>query len=128
MAVFSIQQRLTQLLYAHSKKLAPVWDKLGDAFASSPSVGIAKVDADANRELGQKLGLRSYPSLYWFNKGSKDPEPYTGGRDLDSLKKFVEEKIGKKSKPPPPSALLELNVGNFDKIALDPKKDAFVAL
>ena len=31
----------------------------------------------------------------WFPKGSTEPEDYNGGRDLDSLVKFGEEKSSK---------------------------------
>ena len=83
----------------HCKNLAPVYEELAQALAfAEDKVSIAKVDADAEKELGKRFGVRGYPTLKWFDGKSDEPEDYSGGRDLESLKKFVEEKIGVKAK------------------------------
>jgi len=73
----------------HCKKLAPIWDELGEAFKDQPDVVIAKFDATVNEADG--VEIRGYPTLKWFPKGNKEGESYEGERDLAGLKKFIED-------------------------------------
>ncbi|KXJ92949.1 thioredoxin-like protein [Microdochium bolleyi] len=82
----------------HCKTLAPVYEELAQSFANSKNVQIAKVDADAERSLGRKYGVQGFPTLKWFDGKSKEPQEYKGGRDLESLTKFVTENSGVKVK------------------------------
>ncbi|KAK3069488.1 hypothetical protein LTR53_012126 [Teratosphaeriaceae sp. CCFEE 6253] len=83
----------------HCKTLAPVYDELASHFESqADKVTIAKVDADAEKDLGRRFGVQGFPTLKWFDGKSDTPEDYKGGRDLESLTKFVEEKTGVKPK------------------------------
>ncbi|KAF9911228.1 hypothetical protein EC991_004452 [Linnemannia zychae] len=83
----------------HCKNLAPIYEELGQAFSGKDEqVLIAKVDADAHRELGSRYGIKGFPTLKWFPNGvNGDPEDYSGGRDLESLAAFVTKKSGVKS-------------------------------
>ena len=47
---------------------------MGKAFDNVDSVVIAKVDADSERDLGSRFGVRGFPTLKFFPKGSTDPE------------------------------------------------------
>ena len=58
----------------HCKHLAPAYEEVGKAFDSVDSVLIAKVDADSERDLGSRFGVRGFPTLKFFPKGSTDPE------------------------------------------------------
>lgn len=60
----------------HCKHLAPVYEEVGKAFDNVADVIIAKVDADAEKELGSRFGIQGFPTLKFFPKGSKDPEEY----------------------------------------------------
>ncbi|KAI0471670.1 disulfide isomerase [Xylariaceae sp. FL0804] len=82
----------------HCKNLAPVYEELGQAFATSKDVQIAKVDADAEKSLGKRFGVQGFPTLKYFDGKSDKPEEYNGGRDLESLTKFITEKTGAKAK------------------------------
>ncbi|KAL4968850.1 thioredoxin-like protein [Aspergillus stella-maris] len=83
----------------HCKNLAPVYEELGQAFEhAADKVSIAKVDADANRDLGKRFGIQGFPTLKWFDGKSETPEDYKGGRDLESLTAFITEKTGVKAK------------------------------
>ncbi|KAK2770890.1 hypothetical protein FQN53_005299 [Emmonsiellopsis sp. PD_33] len=83
----------------HCRNLAPVYDELADVFAfASDKVHISKVDADENKALGKRFGVQGFPTLKWFDGKSDKPEEYNGGRDLESLTKFVSEKTGIKPK------------------------------
>jgi protein disulfide-isomerase-like protein len=111
----------------HCKKLAPDWDILGSHFDGNKDVVIAKVDADAHKELGSRFDVHGFPTLKWFPKGSTTPEEYNGGRDLESLSAFVSEKSGAKSKVKKPvSNVVVLDSANFDTIVKDSSKDVLV--
>ena len=113
----------------HCKNLAPVYEKVADAFAQQKdSVLIAKVDADKNKDLGQKANIRGFPTLKWYPAGSTEPEEFNSGRDLESIAKLVTEKTGKKStlKPPPPPAAEQLTGRNFDELVINNDKDVLV--
>ena len=79
----------------HCKKLAPVWDELGEAYKDRDDIVIAKFDATANEADG--VEVRGYPTLKWFPKGNKEGEDYGGERDLESFKKFIDENTEKKA-------------------------------
>lgn len=113
----------------HCKKLAPTFEDLASTFTSKKdSVIIAKVDADNNRELGQRFGVKGFPTLMWFKPNSLTPETYMGPRDLNGLKNYVEEMSGQVGsvKVAPPSKAVQLNAANFDSIVMDAEKDVFV--
>ena len=78
----------------HCKKLAPVWDELGEHYKDNSDVVIAKFDATANEADG--VEIRGYPTLKWYPKGNKEGENYEGERDLESFKKFIDEQTEKK--------------------------------
>ncbi|CEH16879.1 Thioredoxin/protein disulfide isomerase [Ceraceosorus bombacis] len=119
----------------HCKKLAPTYDELAAAFgndgkaSATTKVTIAKIDADKNRDLGNRFAIKGFPTLKWFDGKDIDKlEDYGGARDLDTLAKFVEEKTGKKSniKLPPPPVAVQLGRDNFDRIVLDDSKHVLV--
>ncbi|OAX79823.1 protein disulfide-isomerase domain [Emergomyces africanus] len=113
----------------HCKNLAPIYDELANAFAfASDKVHISKVDADEHRSLGQRFGVQGFPTLKWFDGKSDKPEEYNGGRDLESLSKFVTEKTGIKPKGAQKAAsnVQMLTDATFSK-AIGGDKDVFVA-
>lgn len=74
----------------HCKKLAPVWEELGEHFKDNKDLVIAKFDATANEADG--VEIRGYPTLKFYPKDNKDGVDYDGERDLDSFKKWLTEK------------------------------------
>lgn len=73
----------------HCKKLAPVWDDLGKHYESNPNVVIAKFDATVNEAEG--VEVRGYPTLIFYPKDNKDGVNFDGDRELEPLKKWLEE-------------------------------------
>jgi protein disulfide-isomerase A1 len=80
----------------HCKKLAPIYDQLGERFAKVESVVIAKSDATANG-YPDTINVRGFPTLIFFKADDKaNPITYEGDRDLASLEKFILEKASVK--------------------------------
>ncbi|KAF1949658.1 disulfide isomerase [Byssothecium circinans] len=113
----------------HCKNLAPVYEELADIYSyAADKVVIAKVDADNHKDLGKKFGVSGFPTLKWFDGKSDKPSDYEGGRDLDSLSKFIQEKSGvrPKVKAKLPSQVVLLDNQNFkEKVGKD--QDVLVA-
>eukprot|EP00040_Diaphanoeca_grandis_P035503 m.223489 g.223489 ORF g.223489 m.223489 type:complete len:148 (-) comp33403_c0_seq1:404-847(-) len=88
--------------------MKPAWEDLGTAFAGSSSVLIADVDCTIHTAVASEYGVSGYPTIKYFTPET-DPkgDAYSGGRDLDSLKKFVEEKLERKCDATDPSTCSE---------------------
>ncbi|XP_058790201.1 protein disulfide-isomerase A3-like [Phymastichus coffea] len=72
----------------HCKKLAPIYDELGDKMADE-DVEIVKFDATAN-DVPSNFEVRGFPTLFWVLKDKKDsPVKYEGGRELDDFIKYI---------------------------------------
>lgn len=91
-----IQILSTSLQILDCKTLAPIWETVAKDFANEPNVLVAKVDAEAEnaKATAKDQGVSSYPTIKFFPKGSKEPEPYTGGRTEAALVSFLNEKAG----------------------------------
>ena len=83
-------------VYTDCKTLAPIWEKVASDFASESSVLIAKVDCEADnaKAIAQEAGVKSYPTIFYYPKGSKEAVPYSGGRSEQDLISFMNEKAG----------------------------------
>ncbi|GAB2287287.1 Protein disulfide-isomerase like 2-1, variant 2 [Dionaea muscipula] len=119
----------------HCKALAPTYEKVAAAFKLEEDVVVANVDADQHKDLGEKYGVSGFPTLKFFPKENKDGENYEGGRDLNDLVKFLNEKCGTNrdangkltSEAGVIEALSDL-VKEFVNAAGDEKKAAFARL
>lgn len=82
--------------FTDCKKLAPTWETLASDFVNEPNVIIAKVDADNDnsKSTAQEYGVKSYPTIKYFPAGSKEAQPYEGGRTEDAFINFINEKAG----------------------------------
>lgn len=60
----------------HCKKLIPTWEEAATKLKGI--VNVAKVDATAHRELGQRFGVRGFPTLLLFTAGPQNPTKYQG--------------------------------------------------
>lgn len=77
----------------HCKKLEPVWNDLGTAFAGNDKVVVAKMDATANDVPDSRFDVRGFPTLVFISE-SGEINKYDGGRTIEDLTKFVQEKTG----------------------------------
>jgi len=71
----------------HCKKLAPIWDELGEKFKDSDKITIAKIDMTANELADVKV--RGFPTIKMFKAGDNAVVDYTGGRALEDFVKFL---------------------------------------
>jgi len=113
----------------HCKNLEPEYEIIADAFAGVGNVVIAKVDADAHRELGTRFGVSGFPTLKFFEKGGSlsSPLAYEGGRSADDIISYVNGKAGSRARvKKAPTAVTVLDESNFASIALDPTKNVLV--
>jgi len=111
----------------HCKALKPDWAVLAETFTPKDGIVIAKVDADAHRDLGTEYGVKGFPTLKYFPAGTTTAEDYTGGRSLDDLISFVNGKIGtSKRAKKAPSAVVDLDPSNFDAVVGQPGVHAIV--
>lgn len=77
----------------HCKRLKPIWDSLGDKYASiKDRLVIAKMEAQDN-DLPPSIPFRisGFPTLKFKPAGSRDFIDYEGDRSFESLVSFVEE-------------------------------------
>lgn len=83
----------------HCKKLAPVWEELGEIFNSNTGksqVVIADIDHTAN-DVSVPVDIEGYPTLLLYpangeldeKTGLRKPIIFNGVRDLDSLVEFI---------------------------------------
>merc|ERR1711890_2468 len=70
----------------HCKKLAPIWDELGEHFKDEENIIIAKIDMTAN-EL-ETVKVRGFPTIKLFT-ADNNMKDYSGSRTLDGFVKFL---------------------------------------
>jgi len=80
----------------HCKKLTPIWDQLGDSFASNNDIVIAKMDSTENDlPAGTPFQVQGFPTIK-FLKADGTVIDYNGDRTLEDFKKFLSENATKK--------------------------------
>jgi len=85
----------------HCKRLTPEYKKLGELVAADPKLSsrvvIAKVDADAHRSLGERYGVRGFPTIKYMPRGKaatqENAEDYNGARTAEAFLEFLAAKI-----------------------------------
>ncbi|KAJ3424163.1 protein disulfide isomerase-like 2-1 [Anaeramoeba flamelloides] len=80
----------------HCKRLAKPYGEAADAFVNEPNVVLAEVECDSDgKDLCEKYAIRGYPTLFFFGRNKKDDkEDYAGGRELEDIVKYMNEKAG----------------------------------
>ncbi len=91
----------------HCKALAPTWKKLAGMFKDDRSkLNVARMDGTENEVAS--VEVKGFPTIVYFGLDG-EPTPYSGGRDLDALVAFIEEKTGtlkSLTRPSPHSTVL----------------------
>jgi protein disulfide-isomerase A6 len=77
--------------------MKPAYEKVAHAFEREADVVVAQVNADAeeNKELASRWGVRSFPTIKFFPKGAADePLPYELGRTEADFTEFLNQWSG----------------------------------
>jgi len=85
----------------HCKKLSTTYSKVGEAVANDPllknRILIAKVNADEHSKLGERFGVRGYPTLKFFARGKPvtqdDAIDYNEARSEEAMLKFLRAQV-----------------------------------
>mmetsp|Transcript_36630 Transcript_36630/g.58693 ORF Transcript_36630/g.58693 Transcript_36630/m.58693 type:complete len:474 (-) Transcript_36630:32-1453(-) len=72
----------------HCKKLAPEYEKVGEAFSEVDSVVIAKVDATEN---DTPEDIKGFPTLIFYPKGQTTGVKYSGDRKQEAIISWIKE-------------------------------------
>ncbi len=72
------------------KRIAPMLEELATEFSGRAK--IAKVDIDSNQMLAERFGIRSIPTLLFFNEG-RVVDTVIGVDAKQNIKKRIEEQI-----------------------------------
>lgn len=69
---------------------------MANDFAAEPTIVIGKVDATAENSkfTAENHGVKSYPTIKFFPKGSSTAEDYQGGRSEEDFVEFLNGKAG----------------------------------
>jgi len=77
----------------HCKSLAPEWAAAaGKTRKLKPAILLAKVDADAHRDLAERYGISGYPTIKIFENGAVSD--YEGPREAKGIVSFVKKAAG----------------------------------
>jgi len=108
----------------HCKNLAPEWKIAGETFQPEDDIRIAAFDATTSADIASRYGIKGYPTIKYFAKGSKlsAPEEYQGGRQADGIITWINKKIGSTRRlKTSPSNVLTLTTDTFAAAALGAK-------
>ena len=85
---------LTWFQHVDCKSLAPTWEKVAADFSAENNIVVAKVDAEVNKAVAEAQGVKSYPTIKFFPKGSAEAEAYSGAREEADFLSYINEKTG----------------------------------
>jgi len=72
----------------HCKRLAPEYEKVGEAFSDVDSVIVAKADATEN---DFPEDIKGFPTLLFYPKGQTEAVKYSGDRKQEAIIEFIKE-------------------------------------
>lgn len=77
----------------HCKKLTPEYEAAAEVLsAQDPPRTIAKVDATENKAVADRMQIKGFPTLFFYNQGTK--MDYNGGRTKDTIIEWINKKTG----------------------------------
>jgi len=115
----------------HCKHLEPEYSTAATALRSDKDVVIAKVDADAHRDLGGAFDVKGFPTIKFFTKGesakTSKGQDYNGGRTAEDIVNYINKETGSRGRiKKAPSNVVVLTTQNFDSIVVNNDNDVLV--
>jgi len=76
--------------------MKPIYEEVARNFKDESDCIVANIDADAeqNKPLAEKYDVKSYPTIKFFSKDTKEPVKYDGARTEEAFVSFLNEKCG----------------------------------
>ncbi|KAG2230610.1 thioredoxin-like protein [Thamnidium elegans] len=78
----------------HCKTLAPIYEKVAQAFANEENCVVAKIDADQEKDIGAEFDISGFPTLKFFGAGESEPVAYEGGRTEQAFVDYLNKHCG----------------------------------
>jgi protein disulfide-isomerase A1 len=79
----------------HCKRLAPEYAQAAQQLAqTNPEIKLVKIDATIEKDLATRFGIRGFPTLKFFVKGSSAPIDYEGGRTAPEIIQWLKKRTG----------------------------------
>ncbi|KTW32587.1 protein disulfide-isomerase domain [Pneumocystis jirovecii RU7] len=80
----------------HCKALEPIYTKIYQCFLPDKHVVIAKINADAYRDIAKEHGIEGYPTIKFFSKGTSEKTgiEYNGENTEDDIISFINANTG----------------------------------
>merc|ERR1712083_959745 len=72
----------------HCKRLAPEYEKVGEAFSDVDSVIVAKIDATEN---DTPEDIKGFPTLIFYPAGKTKGAKYSGDRKQEAIIEYIKE-------------------------------------
>eukprot|EP00388_Colpodella_angusta_P046431 GDKK01069380.1.p1 GENE.GDKK01069380.1~~GDKK01069380.1.p1 ORF type:complete len:340 (+),score=98.06 GDKK01069380.1:208-1227(+) len=73
----------------HCVRMQPTWEQLSEKV--DENTVIAELDASAHSAIGQRFGVRGFPTLKFFPKNNKEGIAYSGARDLAGFEAYIQK-------------------------------------
>jgi len=96
------EYKTTPILFAftakwcgHCHHFLPVFEKLRNEYVDDKKLKCINVDEEKNKDLVEQYGVEGFPTIMLYD--GKDFHEYNGGRDINNIRDFVNNKL--KNKP-----------------------------
>ena len=77
----------------HCQNLAPHYTRLAEYFKGDDRIIIADINADQYREMLGRYGIRGYPTIKFFKRGSTNGEDANCGHYFEAMRDYVNRRL-----------------------------------
>ena len=112
---------------AYCKALAPQYHLLAETYGEDDDIIFAEVNGPDNPALSSEYLVSGFPTILFFPKGSNHPTQYNDEKNLESMSRWMNNKLGvDRAVPLPKSAAKDLDKNNFSGFINDNPHGAVV--
>merc|ERR1711939_379379 len=84
----------------HCKEFAPTYEKIAAHYQDNEAIVVAKLDAEAHAVFSKMYKVTSFPTVKLFPKKEKKGIDFTGERNEEAIKAFVDKETFEEEPPP----------------------------